>query len=243
MNTIVRLETERRPYVAAAGLVLTAWLLLGVWSLSPYAEWLDHAQMEHIAAPAAVRLAVFALGWALMIVAMMLPGTLLLLARCRPAERSSLPQLAPVIAAYLVPWLAFGVFSYLGDSALHEVVEQRPALAGVIAPGVLLLAGGYQFTPLKRACLARCRTWNMPPSGGEQAHVGDGWVAGLRHGLACLGSCWALMLLMFAFGGMNPLWMLALGSVMTAERLARPHFPLSPLLGGLLILLATVLLT
>lgn len=239
MNTSLRLDADRRPFVAAAGLVLAAWATLAAWSLSPYAEWLDHARMEHIAAPPIVRLAGFTLGWTLMIIAMMLPGTLLLLARGWRGEPGSRARFAPLIAAYLLPWLAFGVFSYLGDGALHEVVDHNPAVAGVIAPGVLLLAGLYQFTPLKRASMARCRRVGEMFTAPGQANQ-RGWALGLRHGLACLGSCWALMLLMFALGGMNLLWMLALGALMTAERLARPANHFSPLLGGLLIAAAAL---
>lgn len=248
MNTSLWTDAERRPYAAAAGLVLAAWLLLVAWSLSPYAEWLEHAEMEHIAAPPAVRLAVFALGWVLMIVAMMLPGTLLLLARGPQNGSYSVQQLAPLIAAYVAPWLLFGALSYLGDGALHELVEHNPALAGAIAPGVLLLAGVYQFTPFKRACLARCQSLGAPlaplatSAAAESAHGRSAWAQGLRHGLNCLGACWALMLLMFAFGGASLLWMLALGVVMTAERLARPARRLPLLLGGVLIVAAVFLL-
>lgn len=241
MNTSLRLASGRRLDVAAAALVLAAWTGLAAWSLSPYAEWLDHARMDHIHAPPSVRLAVFALGWTLMIIAMMLPGTLLLLARCGWGEPGGLRRLVPLIVAYLLPWLAFGVFSYLGDSALHEVVEHNPAAAGLIAPAVLLLAGLYQFTPPKRACLARCRRVGAAWAAPGQASNPGGWALGLQHGLACLGSCWALMLLMFAFGAAGLLWMLAFAAVMTAERLARRASFFTVPLGVMLIFTAIVL--
>ncbi len=120
-------------------------------------KWLDHARIQEIAAPLTLRLAVFTLGWTLMIIAMMLPGTLMLLARCLGNEPFRARRIALLILAYLAVWTIFGGFSYWGDTLLHEFVEQVPALAGVIAPGVLLLAGVYQLTPMKRSCLARCR--------------------------------------------------------------------------------------
>ena len=219
-----------------ASLVLLAWLALAVWSLSPAAKWLDHAQVEDIAAPSIVRLAVFTLGWKLMVIAMMLPSTLLLLDRCLEDKLFSIRRFAPVILAYLAVWTVFGVFSYLGDGVLHEMVERVPALEVVIAPGVLLLAGVYQFTANKRACLSRCR-----PEGAVFQTVGQSnrrnlWVMGLRHGLFCLGSGWALMLLMFAIGGVNLLWMLVFGGSMTIERLSQQGDKVARYLGIVLIL-------
>ena len=77
MSAISHVNTEQRwSYATTASLVIAAWLALAVWSLSSYAEWLDHARMDEIAAPLFVRMAVFTLGWTLMVIAMMLPGTL-----------------------------------------------------------------------------------------------------------------------------------------------------------------------
>jgi predicted metal-binding membrane protein len=219
MSTILRFNADRRwSYVITASLVLTAWLILAVWSLSPYAEWLNHAQMEHIGASLTVRLAVFTLGWMLMVIAMMLPSTLPLIRNL--GDRSfSTYRIAPFLLAYLMVWTVFGNLSYIGDSMLHEIVEQSPALEGMIAPGVLLLAGIYELTPMKRFCLSKCRP-EAPMfrlSGPDRRTL---WPVGLQHGLFCLGSCWALMLLMFAIGGVNLFWMVILGAVMAVERLS-----------------------
>ena len=227
MNTILRIEAQRRRSYVAASLVFTAWLALAIWSLSPYAEWLDHSRIEDIPASLTIRLAVFTIGWMLMIVAMMLPGTLLLLAHCSEEELSSIPCNIPVILAYVAVWTIFGGFNYLGDSLLHEVIERVPALAISVAPGVLLLAGVYQLTPLKRACLSRCR-----PDGKafKMLSARNSWTVGLQHGVFCLGNCWALMLLMFAIGGVDLSRMMLLGGIMTAERtLHRGHLLTRPL--------------
>lgn len=242
MNALLRVEgAQRWSYVATASLTLLAWSVLVVWSLSPYAKWLDHAQMDHIAAPLTIRLAIFALGWILMVVAMMLPGTLLLLTRCLGNEPLSARRTMPLIVPYLTVWTVFGSLSYWGDTALHEYVEHHSVLAGAIAPGVVLLAGVYQMTPLKRAYVAKCRLedtafTSMSPPRNHQL-----WLTGLRHGLYCLGSCWALMLLMFALGGVNLAWMVILGAVMAVERLSRRGKDLTKLVGVVLILAAFVL--
>ncbi len=121
-----------------------------------------------------------------------------------------------------------------GGHLLHELVEQAPALGRFIAPAVLLLAGAYQLTPLKRAYLARCRTEGAALAM-AQASPRRLWTMGLRYGLFCLGSCWALMLLMFAAGGVSLLWMLALGLLMTTERISRHGVHLAHLAGILLV--------
>jgi len=81
----------------------------------------------------------------------------------------------------------------------------------------------YQFTPLKQMCLEKCRSpymflvehWRGRNAGSDALRLG------VRHGLFCLGCCWTLMLLMFAVGGANLGWMLALGTLMAAERSTR----------------------
>jgi len=87
---------------------------------------------------------------------------------------------------------------------------------------LLLLAGLYQLTPVKRLCLDACRNplgffmrhWREGPAGALRL--------GARHGIVCLGCCWALMGLMLIAGAMNLVWMAALGILMLAEK-TLPH--------------------
>ncbi len=88
---------------------------------------------------------------------------------------------------------------------------------------ILLLAGAYQFTPLKHRCLDKCRS---PFSFVVEHWQGrrERWQAfqlGIHHGLFCVGCCWALMLLMFATGVGSLVWMLALTAVMVIEKTSR----------------------
>ena len=152
-TTEQRAEGQQRYTATAIGLVLLAWLILAVWSASPYACWMDHGRAEELAAPLAARLAVFTLGWTLMVVATMLPGALLLLARGTDHASLRSHRLAAFVLAYLAVWTIFGGLSYLGDRLLHELVEQAPALADVVAPAVVLLAGLYQLTHAWRPVL------------------------------------------------------------------------------------------
>ena len=169
---------------------------------------------------------VFVAGWTVMIIAMMLPTSLPLvhlfhtLVRERP-RRTRLVML--LIAGYLSIWIMFGVMVYVSDWGLHEAVEQSRWLranAWVVGAATILLAGLYQFTPLKYHCLDQCRSplsflmerWR----GGHEERRAFG--IGVSHGLFCLGCCWSLMLLMFAVGIGNLGWMLALGTVMAVEK-------------------------
>jgi predicted metal-binding membrane protein len=178
-----------------------------------------------------MRLVAFVAGWTLMTIAMMLPSSLPLVTLFRRfvAARSDGNALLILLGAgYIGVWAYFGLLAYVGDSLLHALVDRTPALpeaaaAGVIGAAVLLVAGVYQFTPLKTMCLEQCRSpfsflvqhWrSRDPAWGALR-------LGIRHGLFCLGCCWSLMLLMFAVGGANLGWMLALGALMAAERTAR----------------------
>jgi predicted metal-binding membrane protein len=207
-----------RYFLTFGALILSAWVVLVIWGQSPYAAWLDHARMDELPFIPILRLAVFAFGWTLMIVAMMLPGTLLLAYQSCTLSQLQVRPITQFILAYLAVWVMFGCMSYLADSALHEIVEHVPSLAGVIAPGVLLIVGAYQFTPWKCAYLSKCRRTQMVLNQYLPANNGQAWHLGFQHGTLCLGNCWALMLLMFAVGGANLVWMLSLGAVMATER-------------------------
>jgi predicted metal-binding membrane protein len=215
--------------LAVVSLIGASWAVLALWGVSPFAGLLSHTEIEAAGLTPILRLVIFTLGWTLMTMAMMLPGSLPLVnlfrqMLLRRADRNRL--LALLLIGYLAVWTIFGAFAYAGDSVLHEAVEQSPFLevnAGRIAAVILLVAGVYQFTPLKRICLAQCRS----PYSFLVEHwtgQGEGLAAirlGVHHGLFCLGCCWTLMLLMFAIGGANLGWMLALGAVMATERTSR----------------------
>jgi len=235
---VIDARTHRRAFYAT-GLCLAglAWLLLWAWADSPYGRYLDHGDWTRIGivgsicaalpyggslAPAAL----YAGGWALMLTAMMLPTTLPVLhvyarlTQRRPDRRS---LLALAITGYLGAWMAFGVAAHLADMALAAGVARVDWLVlngWAIGAAVLAGAGLFQFSALKRRCLDKCRM----PLGFVMEHWRgrgertDALRLGWRHGLFCIGCCWALMLLMFVVGAGNVGWMLALGLVMAAEK-------------------------
>jgi len=200
-----------------AALTAAAWIAL--WTMGAAA----HAQMHHHhhhgaasggAAPLPAMLG-FVVGWTLMTIAMMLPTSLPILATFATLARDRVDRtrlVALVVIGYLLTWTLFGVVVWLGQQALP-----RLAIGGSM---ILLLAGVYQFTPLKHRCLEKCRS---PLSFVIEHWQGrhDRWQAfrlGVDHGLFCVGCCWTLMLLMFVVGMTNLAWMFALGAVMAIEK-------------------------
>ena len=222
---------DRRLFTALlVGLVVLAWLALWAWGQSPYGRFLSHQELGRVelgldGGTVLVALA-FVGGWTLMTFAMMLPTSLPLITMfqtvtSRRHDRRGL--LVLLVAGYVGVWAAFCVLAHAGDFGLHKAVDRSAWLEGrawMLGAGTLLMAGLYQFTPLKYHCLDKCRS---PLSFITQHWLSSGEPAaafrlGVRHGLFCVGCCWSLMLLMFAVGVGNLGWMLALGTVMAVEK-------------------------
>lgn len=228
MSATADVWAERLLFGAAmAGLVAGAWAVLWFVGASPYVGYLDHrVALGSTAPPYAAQVGVFVLGWLVMSVAMMFPSSLPLITVFRTMTRRRPHRgrdLTLLVTGYLAMWGVFGLAAFLVDTAIHEAVERSGLPESgerLIVAGVLLVAGLFQFSPLKYSCLSQCRS----PVGFLTSHWHGGdprWAAfrlGLRHGLFCVGCCWALMLLMFAVGGVNLGWMLALGALMFAEK-------------------------
>jgi predicted metal-binding membrane protein len=100
---------------------------------------------------------------------------------------------------------------------------------------LLLVAGVYQFSPLKRTCLAKCRTPMGFLLGEWREGSRGGFVMGLRHGLFCVGCCWALMALLFVGGVMNLAWIAALSIAVAIEKMVAGGGRLAGALGVVLI--------
>jgi predicted metal-binding membrane protein len=223
---------------AFAALVGGAWLALGLLGASAYAPYVSHEILSDARWPAPARVAIFVGGWLLMTVAMMLPSSLPLVTVFRTVARSA-PLVALLLLGYLWIWTLFGLLAFLVDGALHIVAEESSWLAArphAVPAAVLLTAGLFQFSPLKQSCLEKCRS----PLGFVIGHWRDArrrlnaFTLGVRHGLFCLGCCWALMLLMFGASGVDLGWMLALGAVMFLEKAVRWGTWVTKPVGGVL---------
>jgi predicted metal-binding membrane protein len=156
--------------------------------------------------------------WAVMMTAMMLPSAtpmMLLVGRQGPAW--------PVALGYVAVWAIFSVGATalqwaLGrSSVLNPMMEVTTPTAGAV---LLVIAGLYQWTPLKRACLTACQS---PMAFLMRRWRSGRWGAfriGADHGVHCVGCCWALMLLLFAGGVMNLTVIVALTLFVAFEKLA-----------------------
>jgi len=163
--------------------------------------------------------------WAVMMVAMMLPSAspmVLTYARVvRGCSENRAAALAAFAGAYIMIWTAFSAAATAAQLALEDASllygPTRPT--PVVGAVLLMLAGVYQLTPLKTACLLRCRS----PVGFFMTDWRDGaagaLIMGLKHGAYCVGCCWMLMALLFVFGVMNLLWIAALSALVLLEKI------------------------
>ncbi|MFZ1728105.1 MAG: DUF2182 domain-containing protein [Albidovulum sp.] len=163
--------------------------------------------------------------WALMAAAMMLPTFVPALATYSDmagAGAASVTSAVMLVLGYLGIWLiasGFGATAQAGLAHAGLVAPNGQSLSRWLTALLLFGAGAYQFSPLKDACLARCR---MPLTFFMQHwHPGTGPAFGMgaRLGLVCLGCCWALMALGFVGGTMNLVWMGAATIFMALEKL------------------------
>jgi len=168
--------------------------------------------------------------WVVMMIGMMTPSAapmILLYARVGRQARADGKPFASTFwfaGGYLLAWSGFGLAASLAQLALADMALITPMLAAanhIFAGLVLAAAGIYQWTPLKDSCLSQCQA----PFGFLQRHGGfrrdptGSLKLGLRHGFACIGCCWALMMLLFVGGVMNLLWIAALSILVLLEKL------------------------
>lgn len=229
-----------------AGVIVLVWTYLVRASLDMHAR-MDQAAMWMMETTwDAKYLVLIFLMWSAMMVAMMLPSalpTILLFRRATrndPGIRAPARRMLAFAAGYVVVWAGFSVAASLLQWGLAEaallspmMVSASPWLGGVI----LIVAGAYQWTPLKYACLRHCRS----PLAFFVEHWRPGMPGalrlGLRHGLYCVGCCWALMLLLFVGGVMSLLWIAGITAFVLLEKLA-PYGAQGGRLSGIALVLA-----
>jgi predicted metal-binding membrane protein len=213
--------------LAAMTLVAWAYLVSLIWGMRTMDMAPDMAMPQMQSWGAVELLLLFAM-WAIMMVAMMVPSVaplLLMFARANRQKGGSrvVGSAGILLLGYLLAWVGFSILATLAQWRLHSAALLSPMMVTTssIFGGLLLVAAGvFQFTPLKRACLVRCRS----PLSFLMSDWRDGqwgtFVMGLKHGAFCVGCCWMLMALLFVAGVMNLLWVAAIAVFILVEKVA-----------------------
>ena len=235
LSTPLELVLKRDRAVVLSSLVIVASL---AWAYLAYLAWnmqgsMSAGSMQMSVSTAQVRswsgvdFGLMYLMWAVMMTAMMVPTAAPMILTFATVNRKRLEQRKPFVrtgvflSGYLLIWGGFAAIATSAQWGLHQAAllssmmgNATPVVAGLI----LIVAGAFQWTPLKYVCLKHCRTpmgfimteWREGPRGAL--------TMGVRHGGFCLGCCWFLMGLMFVAGVMNLLWMAVVAAYILAEK-------------------------
>ena len=188
--------------------------------------------------------------WAVMMVGMMLPSSapvilLMLAVYRRRGDRHARLSAAAFVSGYLLAWTMFSLAASAAQVGLHQAALLSPEMASgsaTLAGAILLIAGVYQWLPLKNRCLTHCQS----PLGFLARHWQEGakggLMMGLRHGISCVGCCWALMTLLFVVGVMNLMWVAAIAAFVLVEKLLPQGARVGRVAGGLLMVWGTYVL-
>lgn len=250
LDTLLRRD---RAIVGAALLAtaLVAWLYL--FHLSTTTPGMDMVDMPEMAmrrrqAWDAVDVILLFVMWAVMMIAMMVPAaapmilTFAMVQRRRQEQDRAVVPTVVFLLGYAVVWTGYSAAAALAQWRLHEAGLLSSAMASTSARmggALLLLAGVFQWTPLKQACLAKCRSpLSFVMTEWREGRAGA-FVMGRRHGAYCVACCWALMALLFVAGVMNLLWVAGLAVFVLAER-ALPGGPAVSRIAGAVLLVAGV---
>ena len=166
--------------------------------------------------------------WLSMMFAMMTPSVVpmvMMFTTVNNAKKKKQQPFAPTwlfLLGYLLSWGLFSMIVSLIQWPLHVSGLLNPMMDSrsyLLSGGILILAGIYQFTPIKDVCLDQCRS----PLGFIMTAWKDGHMGALKmgfhHGLFCVGCCWALMLILFAVGVMNMLWVILITLFVLLEKI------------------------
>ncbi|HEX6540841.1 MAG TPA: DUF2182 domain-containing protein [Ktedonobacterales bacterium] len=211
-------------------LVGVAWILAILATLTGQRLLIDHHfLLEESGFPWPLALAVFLVGWQVMIAAMMMPTSTPFITTCIVASLAGphaprLPHRAIMmfLLGYAGLWTVFGVLAFAGDTLIHRLVDAWPWLAShasLIGAATLALAGVFQFSSQKLMYLAHCRARPEALAGEDAMRARSAYRLGARHAVDSIGCCWALMLVLFGIGVGGLGWMVALTGIMCAETL------------------------
>lgn len=232
--------------LAIAAISVLSWIYLvrmAAMMTTAAGERAMHAAMgmPEMAAWGPPELLMLFLMWAVMMTGMMLPSAvpviMLVIGTYRGRGDRARVLTLTFASGYLVAWTGFSAIAASLQFLLHRAALLSPSMSttsALLGGAILLGAGVYQWLPIKGTCLTHCRS----PLAFLGTHWRDGtggaFAMGLRHGIFCIGCCWALMLLLFAAGVMNLFWVGALAAFVLMEKLARSGARIGRIAGVLL---------
>ncbi len=233
----LRFVLQRDRFVIGAGLTgitLVAWLYMAQEARGMTDTGVCQCLGLKMSGPdtkpwSAVELVPLFLMWSEMMVAMMVPSAapmiLLFATLNRKRREADRPYVSTGIflGGYLVVWTLFSAMAAVAQWILHSLALISPVMVStspILGGTLLLLAGLFQWTPWKNACLTHCRSpldflmtdWREGALGAFQM--------GLKHGAYCTGCCWILMALLFVAGVMNLWWIAVLSIFVLVEKIA-----------------------
>jgi len=233
--------------VCVVGLTALGWGACGLMLTDPARTWTDMLCRPSLGHSLGLEAMLLLAMWMPMTLAMMLPSAAPMILTYAEIADTAVHKgervVSPLVltAGYLAVWLGVALAMTPLQVFLMSVIPHGPPQGpALLAATSLFAAGLYQFSRLKQACLSLCQrpfqfffvNWTDKPQGV--------FALGLRQGLYCLGCCWALMLVMFAVGIMNVVWMAILAAIMTIEKLtATARF--SGVIGAVLIAMSAAL--
>lgn len=223
----------------AVAVALSFTLAAGLWLTYALGEqvMMDYSMnMQMTPFPRAVLL--FLMWWSMMM-AMMLPSAAPAILTYGTIARK-LPPAHPMLFAlgYAAVWSAFATSATALQVWAAEVIPLTGMMAIVsrsVGGLLLVVAGLYQLTPVKRACLTKCQTPLFYLAHHWRSGAAGAFRMGLSHGLYCLGCCWVLMLLLFYGGVMDFRWIIGLALYVAAEKLVPVRFKLQEFAAAALI--------
>jgi predicted metal-binding membrane protein len=233
---------------AIAAISLLAWIQI-VW----LAAHMHGTDMKDMAMPAEAvqppwgpaEFAVMFAMWMAMMIGMMLPSAAPMVLIYAAVARQALEKGKPFAAAgwfaggYIMAWMGFSLVATAAQWALERALLLTHAMTiagGALGGAVLIAAGVYQWTPLKKRCLSQCQAplSFIQRHGGFRGDAGGALRLGRQHGIYCIGCCWALMALLFVMGIMNLAWIAALAVFILLEKIVPARWPVSRVAGVLL---------
>ena len=220
------LRTHLPIAAALAGITIISWAYLFVLA-GQMTMMMDGMGMKFMPWSAMDFVLMFVMWWVMMI-GMMTPSAapmILIFDRIGKGRRKRGQSFVPTTvfaAGYLGAWGVFSLIATLAQWALESAALMVPMMqltSPYIGGAVLVVAGLYQFTPFKEACLKHCRSPFAFVMNHWRDRTGGALRMGAGHGLYCLGCCWFLMALLFVGGVMNLIWVAIIAAWVLAEKL------------------------